>query len=101
MLTLYYKPTCPYCQSVLGEVESLGITLQLKDISADPVYRAELITLGGKQQVPYLVDTERGEQMYESNDIIEYISEHYREQESKSFGGLRIHTSEDVCDTCQ
>jgi len=101
MLTLYYKPSCPYCQNVLGEVESLGITLQLKDISADQKNKEELIALGGKQQVPYLVDTERGVQMYESNDIIEYIAEHYREQESKSFGGLRIHKSEDICDTCQ
>ena len=32
-----------------------------------------LIKIGGKRQVPFLVDNERNIQMYESNDIIEYI----------------------------
>ena len=32
-----------------------------------------LIKLGGKRQVPFLVDNDRNIQMYESNDIIEYV----------------------------
>lgn len=32
-----------------------------------------LIKMGGKRQVPFLVDTDRNIQMYESNDIIEYL----------------------------
>ena len=32
-----------------------------------------LINIGGKRQVPFLVDRERNIQMYESNDIIEYL----------------------------
>ena len=32
-----------------------------------------LIKLGGKRQVPFLVDNDRNIQMYESNDIIEYL----------------------------
>ena len=32
-----------------------------------------LIRMGGKRQVPFLVDGERNIQMYESNDIIEYL----------------------------
>ena len=101
MLILYYRPTCAYCQHVLGEAESIGITLQLKNIASDEQALEELLAHGGKQQVPYLVDTDRNEKMYESNDIISYITEHYSGQESKSFGGLRIHKSEDICDTCQ
>ena len=31
-----------------------------------------LIQIGGKRQVPFLVDTDRNIQMYESSDIIEY-----------------------------
>lgn len=31
-----------------------------------------LIRIGGKRQVPFLVDKDRNIQMYESNDIIEY-----------------------------
>lgn len=101
MLTLYYRPTCAYCQHVLGEIESLGIKVVLKNISSDPSYQEELLSLGGKVQVPYLSDTEKGIHMYESNDIVAYISQHYSADEPKSFGGLRIHKSEDICDTCQ
>ena len=35
--------------------------------------KESLIKIGGKRQVPFLVDTERNIQMYESNDIIEYL----------------------------
>ena len=33
----------------------------------------ELIKLGGKQQVPFLVDNDNDKFMYESDDIIEYV----------------------------
>ena len=32
----------------------------------------ELVEMGGKQQVPFLVDEEQGIFMYESDDIISY-----------------------------
>ena len=102
MLTLYYRPTCPYCQAVLGEIEALSIKMTLKDISADSALIDELIALGGKKQVPYLVDSGRGEKMYESQDIIAYLQRHYSEARTAStFGGLQIHKSDEVCDTCQ
>ena len=94
MLTLFYKPTCPYCQRVLGEAEEMGIKMNLKDISADEAVAAELIEVGGKRQVPYLVDEERGESMYESGDIIEYLREHHK-------GGGTVHRSDETCDSCQ
>ena len=34
-------------------------------------------TSGGEDQIPYLVDTERGVTMYESDDIVEYLDKHY------------------------
>ena len=36
-----------------------------------------MITRGGKQQVPYLIDEARGIEMYESEDIVDYLREHY------------------------
>lgn len=77
MLTLFYKPTCPFCQRVLKEAEIAGVRFNLKDISTSEEIAEELIAKGGKRQVPYLVDEERGEAMYESGEIIEYIKEHY------------------------
>lgn len=77
MLTLFYKPTCPFCQKVTGTASEMGLELDMKDISADEAIAAELIEKGGKRQVPYLVDAERDVAMYESDEIIEYLKEHY------------------------
>jgi glutathione S-transferase len=76
MFILYYKPSCPFCQRVLQVAENLGVAFDLKDISDDEVLASELVARGGKRQVPYLVDSSRHVEMYESNDIIEYIREH-------------------------
>ncbi len=101
MLTLYYKPTCPYCQNVLGEARALGVKFRLKDISSDEHLRDELFEQSAGTQVPFLIDPERGVKMLESQDIIAYLQEHYSGGTQSSFGGLRVHKSEEVCDTCQ
>ena len=101
MLTFYYKPTCAYCQYVFGEIDSLGIKMQLKDISSEPIYAEELIALGGKKQVPYLIDSDNNVELYESREIAEYLIKNYGQQKQSTFGGLTIHKSEEVCDTCQ
>ena len=102
MLTLYYKPTCPFCQRVLGEAEDMGIKLNLKDISSDEALANELIERGGKRMVPYLVDADRSVEMYESGDIVAYFQEHYKDGTSSGdFNGVRIHKSDEECDTCQ
>lgn len=80
MLTLYFKPTCPYCGRVRTEAEAMGIEFNLKDITADEAIAAELIEKGGKRQVPYLIDEDRGEAMYESGDIIQYLKDNYAEK---------------------
>ena len=77
MLNLYYKPTCPYCQRVLAANETIQAPLILKDIKSSGEAMAELLEKGGRQQVPFLEDTERGTSMYESLDIIAYLAEHY------------------------
>ena len=76
MLILYWRPTCPFCHKVLDTAEQLGLTFEKKDI-ADPAVAAELVERGGKRQVPYLVDTTRGVEMYESMDIDAYLRAQY------------------------
>ena len=77
MLNLYYKPTCPYCLRVLKANETIKAPLTLHNINADVEIRKELIAKGGKQQVPYLEDTDTGISMYESLDIIDYLAKNY------------------------
>ncbi len=80
MLELYVAERCPYCVKVRYYFEQAGITYILKPVplgGATSPQKEELKKLGGKTQVPYLVDPDRKVQMYESDDIIAYVSEHY------------------------
>jgi glutaredoxin len=72
MLTLYVKTGCPFCHKVLAAGEELGVSFDQKNI-AEPNIAEELIARGGKRQVPYLVDSEKGVEMYESDDIVAYL----------------------------
>ena len=81
MLTLYVKTGCPFCHKVLDTGRELGISFDEKNIADDTV-AAELVARGGKRQVPYLVDSEKGIEMYESADIDVYLREHYDKQSS-------------------
>ena len=76
MLTLYIRPGCPYCERVLSEGKKLNLSFEVKDIYAPGVHE-ELMAKGGKRQMPFLVDTERNVSMYESEDIVAYLKEHY------------------------
>lgn len=72
-LVLYYSPSCPYCHKVIQYMEKENIELEKKNVQ-DPGVRDELISIGGKGQVPCLVID--GKAMYESDDIIQWLSQH-------------------------
>ena len=101
MLTLYYKPACPFCERVLQMADNLKVNLSLKDISEDEMAKAELLEKGGKQQVPFLVDTERDVSMYESSDIIDYMREHGTKASEETSTKPRVHVSGSVCVSCE
>ena len=72
MLDLFVLETCPYCKKVMEFLEKENIKYRKIDIS-DKDSENSLIQIGGKRQVPFLVDNERNIQRYESDDIIEYL----------------------------
>lgn len=72
MLDLYVLEQCPYCQKVMKFLDEKGIEYNKINIEENG-NKETLIKLGGKRQVPFLVDKDRNIQMYESNDIIEYL----------------------------
>jgi len=76
MLILYIKPGCPYSAKVREAAQDLGIELHEKN-REEPGITEELIARGGKRQVPYLVDEENDVEMYESDDIVEYLHENF------------------------
>ena len=72
MLDLYILENCHYCKKVLAFLEEHKIKFNPITIE-DKKNEETLIKLGGKRQVPFLVDNDRNIQMYESNDIVEYL----------------------------
>lgn len=76
MLTLYIKTGCPYCKRVLDTIDELGISVNQRNIDDEGV-EAELVARGGKRQMPYLADEKEGIEMYESEDIVRYLTKHY------------------------
>ena len=77
-LTLYYIPTCPFCRKVLEFMNKKNIEMPLKDKSANPAYEKELVSIGGKSQVPCLIID--GKPLYESDAIIEWLGNNYTAQ---------------------
>lgn len=85
MLELYQSEGCPHCAKVRSTLSDLGVSyvthnprLPAKDgsdVTNDVSY--EELQAGGADQIPYLVDTRRGVTMYESDDIVAYLEEHY------------------------
>ena len=75
-LVLYYMPTCPFCQKVISFMKKNDIEVTMKDTLGEQSYRQELLTIGGKTQVPCLVID--GKALYESDDIISWFKENWK-----------------------
>lgn len=71
-LVLFTRPTCPWCRRVTAYADEHGISLTLRDTSADPLALKELERVGGKRQVPCLLID--GQPLYESADIIAWLA---------------------------
>lgn len=70
-LTLYVLPHCPYCHKVEKFIKENHIEdITIKNIE-NPKYKEELVSVGGKKQVPCLVHDNQA--LYESNDIILWL----------------------------
>lgn len=72
-LALYYSKNCPYCLRVMEYLERINKTIEVIDITESFEAKDELLSIGGKSQVPCL--TIDGKALYESLDIIRWISE--------------------------
>lgn len=83
MLELYQDEECPYCESVRQKLTDLGLSYVIhnprraegEQLNAQT--HDELVELGGQDQIPFLVDHQHQETRYESEDIVDYIEEHY------------------------
>lgn len=83
MLELYQSEGCPYSELVRETMTDLGISYVAHNPrthggeTRNEQVLEELVTVGGRDQIPFLVDHRRGETAYESEDIVAYLEEHY------------------------
>ncbi len=76
MIELFMLEFCGYCKKVISYMDEHNIPYKTIDIS-DKANEEELIRIGGRRQVPFLLDRENKVEMYESDDILEYLREMY------------------------
>ncbi|KAL3681077.1 hypothetical protein R1sor_024033 [Riccia sorocarpa] len=77
-IELYEFEGCPFCRKVREIVSVLDIdVLYYPTPKNGPNFRPKAIQMGGKKQFPYMVDPNTGVSMYESDDIIKYLTEKY------------------------
>ena len=73
-MKLFIYEGCPYCLKVRDAMEKFGLKedsdIKLVDAHQEQ-NKKKLLELGGKAQVPFLVDNEV--MMYESDEIISYL----------------------------
>lgn len=77
LLELWSFEASPFCRKVREELTRLGLDYRVHNVGKRGRRRPELVALGGKMQVPYLVDENTGAAMYESDDIIAYLRSTY------------------------
>ena len=82
-LKLYHFMACPYCARVRNEIQQLGLDLELRDIHNSREFYSELVSEGGKSQVPALRiqrNDETATWLYESDDIIRFLRREFGNQ---------------------
>lgn len=77
LLVLYNFEASPYCKKVRERIHELNLDCHIKNVGKGSARRPELVELGGKMLVPYLVDPNTDVAMYESDDILAYLEREY------------------------
>jgi glutathione S-transferase len=77
LLELWSFEASPYCRKVREVLSELALAALVHNVGKRGRRRPDLVALGGKMQVPYLVDPNTGVAMYESDDIVAYLRKTY------------------------
>lgn len=77
-LVLYEYDASPFCKRVRETINLLDLTVEFHPCpGARAGFSDQLFQQTGRRTVPYLIDPNTGEGMFESNDIIEYLLSTY------------------------
>jgi len=88
-LALYNMEGSPYCRKVREVLCELDLEYIVHNVPKGSPKRNELQRRGGKVQVPYLIDSNTGTELYESDDIVAYLEEQYGDARDTRSRGRR------------
>jgi glutathione S-transferase len=92
-LELYEFEGCPFCRKVREALSILDLDAVVYPCPKNgPRFRPEVVRRGGKALFPYLVDPNRGIEMYESDDIVRSLFETYGDGTVPRILGMPIFT---------
>jgi len=86
-LILYEYAASPYCQRVRETINVLDLTVEYRPCpgARQGAFSQELLQRTGRQTLPFLIDPNNGNEMFESSDIIEYLLQTYGPQDASSY----------------
>ena len=79
-MVLYHFQQCPFCVKTRRQIHRLALNIENRDARNDPKWNHELISEGGKYQVPCLkitADDGSVQWMYESSEINQFLEDKF------------------------
>lgn len=77
MLVLYNIEASPYCRKVRETLTELNLDARVENVGKFSARRPELLKAGGRMMVPFFIDPNRDVEIYESDNIVEYLEKYY------------------------
>ncbi|ADB62103.1 conserved hypothetical protein [Haloterrigena turkmenica DSM 5511] len=86
MLEFYQAEGCPHSAEVRETLTDLGLSYVIHNPrrpgseggdTLNELTQQAMVDIGGEDAIPFLVDTDRGETRYESEEIVDYLETHY------------------------
>ncbi len=81
MLELFQFEQCPYCKKVREKLTELNLDYICRNVRKHTKKREILNVLGGKDQVPLLLDMDSQFLLYGSDEIVKFLHENYSQEE--------------------
>lgn len=77
LLELYEFESCPFCRKVRETLSELDLAYISRTGARGSANRAQLVKRAGREMMPFLIDANTSTEMYESEDIIDYLHATY------------------------
>lgn len=88
LLEIYEFESCPFCRKVRETLTELDLSYVSRTAGRQSAKRDLLRERGGRATFPYLIDRNTGTEMYESEDIIDYLHATYGRGRARPFRAL-------------